>query len=502
MFIFMKKFPLLSYRTALWLSLSFIAALTISCITNGDEIITAAGKGGKINISSSSADGNLSSSAMQNDSLCDGKEYDPKTHFCYLNPCGRPPSCDGQVACPDMCYPRETLAKKCNGKEYDPNREECYNENFVACKGQLTDCGGCIEHTDCDGNPVTYKDGTPIVLCWERVREDCLYSPSSSSGIPLCDGKEYDPKTHFCYLNPCGRPPSCDGQVACPDVCYPRETLLPISGVSSSSSIIDTLPCSEKQYDPKTHFCDARDGKVYKFVEIGAQTWMAENLNYNSQGSVCYNPCTLCTWAYDCDIYEGAYRLYDVESVLPKNCSVTNCIGGDVCPAGWHIPTDEEWTELTNFLGNNATKLKAESWQGTDDYGFAALPGVYSKYDNKLQPMQDTGRWWSSTEPFWECPRNENEKDERGMYPVCSRPAPSTYIRQMSSNSDTVLRDSSNFFKDVNAIRCVKGNEACKKQQIPKCGGCVQETDCQGNPISYDGRPSIICYARPLNCVE
>ncbi|MDR1759870.1 MAG: hypothetical protein LBR60_05015 [Fibrobacter sp.] len=354
--------------------------------------------------------------------------------------------------CPTVCYPREKLAKKCNGKEYNPTREECYNENFVACKGQVTDCGGCVRHTDCDGNPVTYEDGTPIDLCWERVREDCPYSSSSAVG---------------------------------------------------SSSSVNNTDCSEKEYDPQTHFCDARDGKVYKFVEIGNQTWMAENLNYNDYSSVCYNPCPLCDWVYDCDTYQDAYRLYDTQAVQPRPCPDVEGAYCGVCPQGWHIPTDEEWTVLTDFVGNDAAKLKAENWQGTDNYGFAARPGVYDNYSkihfqnpipsSQLRNLHDIGRWWSSTEPFWECPVDENDP-----LVVCSRPAPSAYIRQMSGSDNAVLRDVSTI---SNAIRCVKDVNNCKKPKIPRCGGCVTETDCLGNPVLYNGKPSTICYARPLNCV-
>lgn len=142
-------------------------------------------------------------------------------------------------------------------------------------------------------------------------------------------------------------------------------------------------------------FTDPRDGKVYQTVTIGNQEWMAENLAYEpSSGNY---------WAYDnnnSNVETYGY-LYDWE---------TAC---DVCPDGWHLPTDAEWTELTDYLGENAGgKLKATGTIGagtglwyepntgaTNETGFTALPGGGRDGSGSFDFIgSDGGFWWSASE--------------------------------------------------------------------------------------------------------
>jgi len=133
-------------------------------------------------------------------------------------------------------------------------------------------------------------------------------------------------------------------------------------------------------------FTDSRDGKTYKSVVIGTQTWMAENLNYDASGSKCYNNDP----AY-CETYG---RLYDWETA--KN----------VCPSGWHLPSKDEYETQERAVGGEETagkKLKAKSgWNepgnGTDNYGFSALPGGYGFSNGSSRLAGDVGYWWTSTE--------------------------------------------------------------------------------------------------------
>jgi len=154
-------------------------------------------------------------------------------------------------------------------------------------------------------------------------------------------------------------------------------------------------------------FTDKRDGQTYKKVTIGWQTWMAENLNYEMDSSWCYNDS-----ASNCDKYG---RLYNWEAAKTA------------CPVGWHLPTDGDWSLLCEKVGGEAAswpnrwhiagnKLKAKSgwydWDGndsgngTDDYGFSALPGGEGNlkgefYYYKFSGLGSVGTWWTSTKSEW-----------------------------------------------------------------------------------------------------
>jgi uncharacterized protein (TIGR02145 family) len=112
-------------------------------------------------------------------------------------------------------------------------------------------------------------------------------------------------------------------------------------------------------------FTDARDGQTYKTVCIGKQVWMAQNLNFDAPGSLCYY-----NNSANCDTYG---RLYDNATALQG-----------VCPKGWHLPSDAEFTEMLTTLGGPlAADLKMRAmgiskvgyWNSaTNSSGFSALP--------------------------------------------------------------------------------------------------------------------------------
>jgi uncharacterized protein (TIGR02145 family) len=153
-------------------------------------------------------------------------------------------------------------------------------------------------------------------------------------------------------------------------------------------------------------------GNLYNAIVIGTQTWMQENLKttqYND-GSAIPNITDNATWDaltspayawYDNNIankvtYGALYNWYAVET-------------GKLCPVGWHVPTDAQLTQLTNYVGGESVaggKLKETGtthWispneEATDEYGFTALPGGDRLLNGVFYSIGGIGSWWSSTD--------------------------------------------------------------------------------------------------------
>ena len=140
----------------------------------------------------------------------------------------------------------------------------------------------------------------------------------------------------------------------------------------------------------KGTFTDSRDGQKYKTVKIGGQTWTAENMNVKTGTSWCYDDDES-----NCKKYG---RLYDWETAKT------------VCPEGWHLPSRQEWNNLVKAAGGDrkaGKKLKAgsgwnnynkKSGNGTDNFGFSALPGGGRGFDGNFGYAGDIGFWWTATE--------------------------------------------------------------------------------------------------------
>jgi uncharacterized protein (TIGR02145 family) len=182
---------------------------------------------------------------------------------------------------------------------------------------------------------------------------------------------------------------------------------------------------------PNPYCCDACppmvidvDGNIYQTVLIGDQCWMMENLKVThyrngdsipnvTDGGEWYGLSTgaCCTYSNDegeADVYG---RLYNFYAIVDSR---------SVAPAGWHVPTDEEWKQLEIYLGMSQAATDAIGWRGTDEGGklketgtehwnppntgatnessFTALPGGYRVNTGGFLNMGTYAYFWSSTE--------------------------------------------------------------------------------------------------------
>jgi uncharacterized protein (TIGR02145 family) len=160
-------------------------------------------------------------------------------------------------------------------------------------------------------------------------------------------------------------------------------------------------------------FTDSRDGKRYRTVKIGVQTWMAENMSYNAPGSVCYGESDSVTVRYD------RKKNRHIMAKLSDAEAQANCVkygrlydwntAMTACPAGWRLPDPEDWDHLKLVAGAGVAgeKLKSETgWDGTDDFGFSALPGGRHHFPDNTDSYSDEftveqfsllgsyGYWW------------------------------------------------------------------------------------------------------------
>ena len=184
----------------------------------------------------------------------------------------------------------------------------------------------------------------------------------------------------------------------------------------------------KKDQDPITRekLIKDGDGNTYTSIQIGTQVWMAENLKttkYND-GTAIPNITEAATWAA---ATKGAYsdygntpvnsttygRLYNWY-VVDNNAATKMASNGgkNVCPTGWHVPSDDEWSTLTTYLGGFGVagdKLKEAGtthWITTNtgvtnETGFTALPGGSRSYQSgTFIGIGGAGVWWSSTESY------------------------------------------------------------------------------------------------------
>ena len=251
-------------------------------------------------------------------------------------------------------------------------------------------------------------------------------------------------------------------------------------------------------------FTDTRDNHVYKYISVGEQVWMAENLAYLPEVA---GPATnSLTSPY---YYVYGYNGTDVATAKATNNFITYgviynwpaAMAGSassnanpsgvqgVCPAGWHLPSDAEWEELKTWLTNNGhsgtegTALKTTTgWDsdgnGTDSYGFSGLPGGFRNYTGQFLSIGLYGCFWSATEYI-----NQYEPDIVWYWPL--------RYNATSFNRDYYGKDY------AFSVRCVKDdNPVSTSIQVSSTTLTTGETDCfnatQTITVAGDGTQVIV----------
>jgi uncharacterized protein (TIGR02145 family) len=200
-----------------------------------------------------------------------------------------------------------------------------------------------------------------------------------------------------------------------------------------STETFNIKPVAKKPEKKESVFTDPRDNQKYKTVIIGDQVWMAENLNFESNQSWCYD-----NTSTNCEKYG---RLYTYEAA------------NNVCPDGWHLPADEEWKELEIKLGMQNV-VNETGWRGTSPgQGRLMKIGSSSGFNAELVGFRNYGGYENLNDNayFWTSTFTEGKK---------------AFSRELSSRA-SVKREET----DINlgySVRCVEGNANKENKDIPK----------------------------------
>ncbi len=242
-------------------------------------------------------------------------------------------------------------------------------------------------------------------------------------------------------------------------------------------TVVNETPTTSKTITAAIVTCKDFDENNYKIVQIGTQTWMAENLkvthypdgtaiSYVTDNTVWVNlgdnntDDAYCFYNNDASMGYGA--LYTWAAAMGDNAisSADNPSGVQgICPDGWHLPSDAEWKQLEMFLGMTESQANGTVWRGTNEgsklagnanlwydgvlvnntefglSGFTALPGGHrSYYDGSSTNAGSYGMWWSSLESS-----------------SCS-----AYSRHLSYYNANVYRDINSAKSDGFSVRCLR----------------------------------------------
>ncbi len=194
---------------------------------------------------------------------------------------------------------------------------------------------------------------------------------------------------------------------------------------------------------------DTRDGRVYKTAKIGEQEWLAENLitDLFRNGDPIPQVKTNEEWMSAIQRKTPAWCYYNNDSKngakygkLYNSYAVSDVRG--LPPVEWHVPSNEEWGILANFLGGfekAGKKMKTnsgwfESGYGTNTSGFSGLPGGFRLKNGKFEDIEKLGCWW------------DFQRSDDWL----------SYTRDLSYFSDELYRTYDHYRDKGLSVRCIK----------------------------------------------
>jgi uncharacterized protein (TIGR02145 family) len=151
------------------------------------------------------------------------------------------------------------------------------------------------------------------------------------------------------------------------------------------------------------------EGNTYNVIQIGNQCWTKENLRTSKFNNGTKITNLIDNWSSSAPASTPAWCNYNnnttYDATFGKLYNWYTVEAGNICPTGWHVPTDEDWTILTNYLGGESTaggKMKTITWYppntgASNESNFSGLPAGI-RYLNSSLEIGRLGRWWSSTE--------------------------------------------------------------------------------------------------------
>jgi uncharacterized protein (TIGR02145 family) len=253
--------------------------------------------------------------------------------------------------------------------------------------------------TAISGGDISYDGGAEITargVCWNTTGRPTIYENKTSDGAGS------------------GRWTSEITNLSSKTTYYVRAYATNAKGTAYGQEVVFTTKLGVVH----GNFTDTRDGTRYKTVTIGTQTWMAENLAYLPEVSPTREGSRSEPYFYVLG-YAGneIETAKESENYIKYGASYNWAAAMEACPSGWHLPSDNEWMELELAIGMSLSEAEKNGWRGTDEgmklknntgwldgwngtneFGFAMLPGGFRFRDGQLEMPNNRGRWWSSTE--------------------------------------------------------------------------------------------------------